>query len=160
MTVPTITSSFQAAALSQNECARSSMGNMHLSNGRVSVRFAQPADAAHAAQQELDSTAAERQCRAHIAASPQVLSGFSLKLDGCVPCPDAEVVFETGLLEKLPLLLDVETSTSDSKPAKIQLPCPLWGLVSLLILLEGRVTVKSWFGGSSHGRSHASPRHA
>jgi hypothetical protein len=47
-----------------------------------------------------------------------------------------------------------EASSEISVPAKISLPCPIWGLVSLLILIEG-LPLKRWFR-SDFSDSHPS----
>lgn len=73
---------------------------------------------------------------------------------------EIEVVIQDSLLEKLPLLHDVVKSTCsvarmaqhglvegnrEHQVASISLSCSVWGLVSLLLLLEGAVTMKHWF---------------
>ena len=101
--------------------------------------------------------AAERQCRAHIAAHPT--DEFTVKMNGRLPAPLTEVAFQSSLVEKLPYLCDVQHSTNSNKPAEVELPCPLWGLVSLLILLEGSVGVEEWFGGDPETLDASLPGH-
>lgn len=115
------------------------MRHLELSHGAVCVRFSQSDGA--------NSMAAERQCRTYIAS--HTTKEFAVKLEGLLPTPTVEVTFQSTLLEKLPLLKDIHSTTSDSKQAQLDLPCSIWGLVSLLILLEGRVHVERWFTGIS-----------
>ena len=81
---------------------------------------------------------------------------FDFELAGRASMPSTEVVIKRCLLEKIPLLRDISSNTSDVKGvseaehpmggAEIELPCSVWGLVSLLLLLlEGCVVVKDWF---------------
>ena len=81
---------------------------------------------------------------------------FDVELAGRASMPSTEVVIKRCLLEKIPLLRDISSNTSDVKGvseaehpmggAEIELPCSVWGLVSLLLLLlEGCVVVKDWF---------------
>jgi hypothetical protein len=51
------------------------------------------------------------------------------------------------MVEKLPLLLDISKSTSSKQlaAAQLELPCSVWGFVSLLLLLEGNVKLSHWF---------------
>ena len=52
-------------------------------------------------------------------------------------------------MEELPLLQDISQNTSPSTDAHadLELPCSVWGIVSLLLLLEGSVKLAHWFGG-------------
>ena len=131
---------------------------MQLSNGRVVIRFAHPDGAAQAAQHELGSLAAERQCRAHIARH-DLTDRVSVRLDRHVPAPVTEVIFEEAFVEQLPLLREVQDSTDAAKGSHVQLPCSSWGLVSLLILLEGSVGVEEWFGGDPETLDASLPGH-
>ena len=128
------------------------MVNMAFSEDQVVIRFAQGEQAlrtasACSAQQQIHSEAAERQCRAHIASRPS--KDFCLRFDGWFPAPAVEVAVQRSLLQQLPLLKDVQRSTpgGESMHAPANLPCTVWGLVSLLILLRGGVGVEEWFGG-------------
>ena len=122
-----------------------SLGNMVLSNGGVSITFTQPEDESKARQLELASMVAERQCRAHLATHRT--KEMSLKFLGRCPAPSVEVTFQSSLLQKLPLLADVQGSTEGKTSSTVQLPCTIWGLVSLLILLMEDVNVEDLFCG-------------
>lgn len=102
--------------------------------------------------------AAERQCRTHIVSHPN--SEFTVKIEGLCPAPVIKVAFQPSLIDRLPLLKGVQHSTTnDSNPAEIELPCSPWGLASLLILLEGSVSVEQWFGGDPGLQDPALPVH-
>ena len=113
------------------------MVRVDISDEGVIIRFAPDEPGAR----RLDSMA-ERQCKRHILAHPS--EQFSLKTDGRFPASVIAVTIDGALLERLPLLQDVRSSTNNVEPAEMEL---LWGLVSLLILLEGSVGVEEWFGG-------------
>lgn len=118
--------------------------NMLFSDGSMSITFAQPEEGATALR-DLDAIVAEHQCRAYIAKHPK--EEFKVTVKGSCAAPAVEVALQAAMLERLPLLHDVEDSTAnDSKPAAVELPCTVWGLVSLLILLQGNLTVDEWFG--------------
>jgi hypothetical protein len=86
---------------------------------------------------------------------------------GSVSYPLIEITISSqgALLQQLPLLHEVDSSTSSSKEhnqseeeieasyngrqtADFMLPCPVWGMVSLLLLLDG-TPMKPWFGDTS-----------
>ena len=56
------------------------------------------------------------------------------------------------LLRQIPLLFDIYESTVDtssgSKKTSFQAPCPAWGLISLLYLMERSVKMQQWLGGA------------
>ena len=72
-----------------------------------------------------------------------------VKFDGCLTTPAVEVTIKCSLVQQLPLLKDVQSSTPDGEGTSTptDLPCTVWGLLTLLILLGGSVGVEEWFGG-------------
>jgi hypothetical protein len=116
----------------------------------------QPVDATDGERQAYNS--AYRQCWGHLMSHPP--KGFNVNVSGGIAAPFTEVTVREALLAKLPLLKDVSGSTSaddptedsvrESEPAaprvtSMSLPCSVWGFVSLLVLLEGSIGLKSWF---------------
>lgn len=126
-----------------------------LGDGGARVVVEQPEDATDAERAAYNS--AHRQCWLHIVShAPRE---FSVTMTGNSKSPKTEVHIESALLNQLPLLCDAQAcasasaptatsgsgNTSQSNPAALQLPCSVWGLVSLLLLLEGSMTVAQWF---------------
>ena len=77
--------------------------------------------------------------------------------------PTVEVVIRSSLVKMIPLLDEIASSTlaDDDGPsftdglvegfdASLELPCSVWGVVSLLLLVEGTVIVSmdGWLGGA------------
>lgn len=66
---------------------------------------------------------------------------------------EIELVIQNALLNKLPRLATLKRmSASGSSPggareAQFDPPCSVWGLVSLLLLIEGQVEMLQWFSG-------------
>lgn len=125
---------------------------------RVAVHQLQDATAAERAVHN----SAQRQCCSHISTNPP--RQFQVNWIHDNPSEiETEVVIEASLLEKLPLLQDVAKSagcaarlTQDEfeddlvchkhpQAVNVSLSCSVWGLVSLLLLLEGAVTMQHWF---------------
>lgn len=120
---------------------------LFISENSVSVVAKQPKDRTDAERQAYNS--AYRQCWGHLMSKPGL--EFDVEVTGRASAPGTEVVIQWSLLEKLPLLHDIASNTSsaeasaDEQGVEMLLPCSVWGLVSLLVLLEGRVTVRQWF---------------
>lgn len=94
-------------------------------------------------------------CWQHISMNPS--HNFQFLMLGSPAAPKYELQMEYSLVEKLPLLHDVATNadpTDDAAP--MHMVSSIWGLVSLLILLDGEVTVQQWFEGGSRGHPIAS----
>jgi hypothetical protein len=94
-------------------------------------------------------TSAHRQYLLRMAAYPPTT--FKCKVSGKMLCPCMEVILHRAMLEKLPLLLKAFQSTRSTRPTidELELPCSVWGFVSLLLLLEGSVKMRQWFRGDS-----------
>jgi hypothetical protein len=91
--------------------------------------------------------AAHRQCQLRMFAVPP--RTFTCVTAGNMSAPRTDLVLQRWLLEKLPLLLDISNSTSNKqKASQLELPCSVWGFVSLLLLLERNVKLKRWLGSS------------
>jgi hypothetical protein len=111
---------------------------------QVHVVVEQPA---HAADQERYSSA-HTQCVQRMAAVPPAT--FDCEISGKMSAPRTEVILQRAIFEKLPLLLDISASTCSKEQAAaapLELPCSVWGFVSLLLLLEGNVKLSHWFRG-------------
>lgn len=93
------------------------------SGERVVIRFEQ--DEETAAKHQIHSVAAERKCRDYIASHRPGAFGF--KFDGWFPAPAVEVAISGSLLQQLPLLKDVQSSTpvGETIPAPSTLPCTI-----------------------------------
>jgi hypothetical protein len=110
-------------------------------------------DKVHLVVEQPDRAAAQRynsaqmQCLQHMVDSPPTT--FDCEISGRVSAPRTEVILQRAMVEKLPLLLDITQSTSSARQAAIELelPCSLWGFVSLLLLLEGNMKLNHWFRG-------------
>lgn len=122
-------------------------------------------------QQPNDVTASERdvynsayrQVWGHMATDTPTAFHVNFLECNAVSGVETEVVIQSSLLAKLPLLQDVAKSTGavaeltneeydaglitqrEPQVANMELSCSVWGLVSLLLLLEGDVTMKHWF---------------
>ena len=63
------------------------------------------------------------------------------------------------LLRKIPLLADICDSTVGTTGANTKTtfhaPCPAWGLLSLLLLMENAVKMQHWLGGAESAPSLA-----
>jgi hypothetical protein len=94
-------------------------------------------------------TSVHRQYLLRIPASPP--KTFNCEISGKMLCPSTKVILQKAMLEKLPLLLDISQSPSSKQQAaaQLELPCSVWGFVSLLLLLEGNVKLAHWFQGNS-----------
>lgn len=106
--------------------------------------------------------AAHRQCWGHLMLHPP--ASFDVAFSGSARSPVTEVSIQGDLLEELPLLSDIascaltseprehtpaeDASASASEVPAIDLPFSVWGLVSLLLLMEGSVAVSDWFAAS------------
>ena len=122
----------------------------------VKVVVKQPATAARTTRAAYN--AAHLQCWGHMML--QAPSRFDVAFSGSARSPETEVCIQGELLEELPLLADIASScacstddvepqpdvTALSKLSEVELPFSVWGLVSLLLLMEGSVAVGDWFG--------------
>lgn len=114
--------------------------------------------------------AARNQCWMRLLASPP--SDFDVTMTGSVSSPviEVSVLREGSLLQQIPLLCEIDSSTdgqqghnqsdeetgdSIKQAAQFRLPCPIWGMISVLILLEGAVGIKPWFAEASSDPSLA-----
>ena len=128
----------------------------------VIVSVTQPSVASEADREAFN--AAYAQCCTYLRSHPP--TEFDIQVSGRLLAPCTEVVINRSLLKKIPLIHDIATNTSsgDGDPctatkaaetdakalevvqeASMQLPCSVWGLVSALLLLEGKVSLKQWF---------------
>jgi hypothetical protein len=74
---------------------------------------------------------------------------FDCDTSGKMSAPRTEVILQRAMLGTLPLLVNLSKSTSSKEQAtaQLELPCSVWGFVSLLLLLEGNVKLSHWFQG-------------
>lgn len=141
---------------------------LSISDDSVSVLVTQPSDTEDADRESYNS--AYRQCLGHLMATPP--REFDVEVTGRAFAPGAEVTIQRSLLQKLPLIHDIasntsakdaedkegsESETSHRQDADIMLPCSVWGLASLLLLLEGRVAVKELFEGDRSANDPSLP---
>jgi hypothetical protein len=103
---------------------------------------------AQAADQERYNSA-QVECLQRMVTSPPTT--FECKISGRTSAPRTEVIFRRTMVEKLPLLLDISASTSSTRQeaGQLELPCSVWGFVSLLLVLEGNLKLSHWFQGDS-----------
>lgn len=114
--------------------------------------------------------AARSQCWLRMLACPPC--EFDVKLTGSASCPVIEVSVYNGLVGKLPLLSEVSENTdpdvevptqsdkeiipadnkenvyignSGGRTAELRLPCSVWGVVSLLLVLDKNINIEPWF---------------
>jgi hypothetical protein len=92
---------------------------------------------------------AHSQCLQRMVAVPP--NDFDCELSGKVSAPCTKFILRKAMLEKLPLLLDISerTCSKEQAAAPLELPCSVWGFVSLLLLLEGKMKLSEWFRGDS-----------
>ena len=115
-------------------------------NVRIIVEQKSDADA----KEKERYNSAHQQVVAHMIARPP--KTFNCVTFGDLTAPRTDLVLQRSMLEQLPLLLDIsESTTGDIEETRIdiQLPCSVWGLTSLLLLLEGAVKQHHWFGVAS-----------
>lgn len=123
------------------------------SSAGVRVVVRQPGPAEASARRAYNS--GQRQCCNHLLSQPP--KGFDVEVSGGFSAPVVEVKIQPCLLQQLPVLADIAGSTEDAgaeslakqeetEPAEInlELPCSIWGLVSVLIIIEG-VSLRRWF---------------
>lgn len=105
------------------------------SGGDVRIVVEQTPEADEMQKQAYNS--AHRQCFLRMLERPP--RSFRCITSGDVSSPRTDLVLQRSVVEKLPLLLDIVESTSagskESTNAELDLPCFVWGLVSLLLLL-------------------------
>lgn len=70
---------------------------------------------------------------------------FIIDVSGSLMDPLMDLSLPEEMLQKLPLLAEQLRSTARSKP--VMLPCSVWAVVSVLVLLKGGVRAREWFGG-------------
>jgi hypothetical protein len=90
---------------------------------------------------------AHQQCLLHMVSYPP--TSFTCVTSGDMSAPRTEVKLQRSVLQQLPLLQDISKSTSDKEDGRnteLELPCSIWGFVSLLMLLEGSLQLEYWFG--------------
>lgn len=117
------------------------------------IRVARP-EAATQLQRQI-SFHAFTKCWKHLEAHPT--TEFILQLLGSPSQPEYEVFISQRLLCQLPLLHDISCSTDQSadtcanasSATAMKLFSVFWGFISLLVLIEGQVTVEEWFGDPS-----------
>jgi hypothetical protein len=110
---------------------------------KIHVVVEQPARAAD--QERYNS--AQMQCLQRMVASPPTT--FDCEVSGSISAPRTEVILQKAMWEKLPLLLDISKSTcrTQQEAGQLELPCSVWGFVSLLLLLQGNMKLSHWFRG-------------
>lgn len=110
----------------------------------VQMIVVQNVNMSHQAREQYNS--AHRQCLLHMVShQPKT---FKCETAGDLSEPRTEVVLQQEILKQLPLLLDISESTStdsQSSSCELELPCSIWGFVSLFFLLEGAVKCLHWF---------------
>lgn len=134
----------QAAGVEENlTCTERFACQATFGNIEMRVAVEQPAHAVEARRY----SSAQRQCLLQMVASPPHSS--ECETSGKVSAPRTELTLQQDVMEELPLLQDISQNTSPSTDAHadLELPCSVWGIVSLLLLLEGSVKLAHWFGG-------------
>lgn len=134
-----------------------------LASGVVRVRVSEPDNASKCASSSEQSThdALQRNCWAQMPCG-RSMQHFDVKFAGTDGAPAVEVVIHKELVQANPLLRDVagstladgdvlhETEFFEEQVAGMDLPCSVWGLVTLLLLLEVGPPVlgmEEWMGG-------------
>lgn len=111
---------------------------------------------------------AQRQCLARILSSPHP-KRFELQTTGSVADPVAQVlILQKELVEELPVLhvasetgsgLDNEHTCDEAmNPVDMSVPCSVWGLVSLLLVVDGCVSVDKILHDSNQQHESAAAR--
>lgn len=114
----------------------------------VTVTFAQSSNSKGL---RAPSTASELRCRDYMAANSSL--EFFVSVEGSLKEPRMQVTLHNALLKKLPLLADVlwSTSTHDA----VLLPCSMWAILSLLVVLKPGVHANDLF----HDTDESLPAH-
>jgi hypothetical protein len=86
---------------------------------------------------------------------------FHAELKGTNLEPHLNVVLKTSALNALPLLADIHEEAfalaveQEIVTVPFNPPCSVWSLVTVLLLLEGDVTIEGWLGNVEHDVSLA-----
>lgn len=96
---------------------------------------------------------ASQQCIERLLQHPPAT--FHAELKGTNREPHLEVVLQTSAVKLLPLLSDIhEEAIASEQPDGVTVPfnppCSVWSLVTVLLLLEGDVTIEAWLGNLEH----------
>jgi hypothetical protein len=79
---------------------------------------------------------------------------FYAELRGTNAEPHVNVVLKSSAIKALPLLADIhdEACVADQERVTVPFdpPCSVWSLVTVLLLLEGAVTIDGWLGNVEH----------
>lgn len=133
--------------------------SVFFSSDGIRVVLKQPAPADTYARARKVYNSAQRQCCNHMLSEPP--KNFDVEVYGGMVAPIIDVKIQPCLVQHLPVLAEIAASTSpagdecsereeqEADPAEIELPCSIWGLVSLLIFTEGGVSLKRWFQSSA-----------
>lgn len=121
----------------------------------VRVVVPQPKDATPA--QLAAYSSGRGQCWQHMTCKPP--RDFRVSLAGDIPSLAVTLHINPSLVSKLPLLADIASNTtngntgtkvngSDENSLEVELTSSVWGIVSLLLLMEASVSMTHWFASS------------
>lgn len=136
------------------------------SSANVSILFQNRPAAGGSDGHRAAYASAQRQCVSQIlSGSPK---GFELQTSGSVAAPVAQtLILQRELVAQLPILLvasHTNSATHDEgsdreqctqAPIEMRVPCSVWGLVSLLLILDGCIGVEKMLHATHNGEPAA-----
>jgi hypothetical protein len=144
------------AGTSNGHAKRLQNGQLEMFDTHCCVVMHQPVSASGA--NGLATSASQLYCMKQLMTRTPATFSCSLKLaaDSC----GVELIIQNSLLHKLPYLAAVQKQkqaeqngqkkssrgADNSQKVAFNPPCPMWGLVSLLLLIEKQVLLERWLG--------------
>jgi hypothetical protein len=134
------------------------MGLVRFTDEFAYVSIAPVPEAAKAVDGKYTFKPAWQQCMERLMAYPP--SSFHAVLRGTNLSPHVDVVIRQSSLHSIPLLSDIwQEALADNFTKSVEVPfeppCSVWSLVSVMLLLEGDVTIDFWLGAEEHDVSLA-----
>jgi hypothetical protein len=139
----------QALVHSAGRVAHDAEISFQASVTKISVHYATGREASAA---DLQNELNERKCRREIQTRKPL--SFDYKIIATGDSQNIQIEIKNALLRKLPRLDHLRTERRPSGgwqgwvSVHFNPPCHMWGLVSLLLLIEGQVKMSEWFAGA------------
>ena len=138
------------AVLARTAGSSESIGHVHFSQNEARVTMVQVPESCESSDGKYAYKLASQQCIEQLLAHPPAT--FHTEFKGTNIEPHLHVVLKSSALRALPLLGDIHEEAlcakdeHDSVTVPFNPPCSVWSLVTVLLLLEGDVTIDGWLG--------------
>lgn len=149
-----------SGALSEHTAnsASASVGHVQFTQDEARITMVHVPETCESSDGKYNFKLASQQCIERLLAFPPAT--FHAELQGTNVEPHLHVVLKTSALKALPLLGDIHEEAlaveeQDSVTVPFNPPCSVWSLVTVLLLLEGDVTIEEWLGSVEHDVSLA-----